>query len=144
MEKRIVFSFEIPVRQRLYEERPLLVIQDFLDCIDDGGVQTVELPPHVVKAMAERFRRVIGPEHTLNSLDTAFGGRVARQRNAMAEEEKTGEIVFEHIVARKAAKKVPRSERTGTPSEIASEAVARQVGVSEESIKRRYKNAARR
>lgn len=142
--KQVIFEYEPPLRKALYERTPLVIVEDFLGCIDDDGVQTIEFPPHVIEAMAKRLRMLMGPNRTLNSLDQAFGGRIARQRNAIEERDKTGEIVWQHIMARKEAKNQPQEKRSGTPFEIATEEVASRAGVSDESIKRRYRLSAKK
>lgn len=148
-EKLVVFDFEVPVRRELYERRPILIIADFLQCFDSEGRQIFDVPQHVLLALAERFRRLmdpdVDPQIKTNSLDQAFGGRVARQRNALMQADADYEAVFAHIVAQRKAKGLPKADRSrATPFEVATAEVADEFGTSEENVRRKYKKAGKR
>ena len=125
-----------------FEERPLEIARAFLDCFDSKGTQRFEIPGHVLEAMAKRFALVMSDDHSTNSLDHAFGGRVARQRNAILALERQADVVFDHIVDRQEIKKA-RKPRAGTPFEQATAKVAEKHRLSEESVRKMYKKSGK-
>ncbi len=137
------FPTEIEQQIARFDRQPISIIQAFLACFDSAGTQKFEVPQHVLEALAARFRLLMDERHKVNSLDVAFGGRVAVQRNALREEEHRADVVFEHIVARQKAKKKKRPDRTGTPFEQATEYVAKARGMSEENVRKKYRRAGK-
>ena len=76
-----------------------------------------------------------------DSVNDAFGGQVARQRRAILSEGKEFEIVFDFLCEHENAKNIPKSERTGTPFEIALEIVSDRYNMSADNVRRIYKNS---
>ena len=142
--KPIVFPFEPDMDREAFERSPILIIAKFLEAFDSEGRQALQIPQHVLEAMAVRFREVVGPDHRLNSLDAAFGGRIARQRNRLLQEERQFDVSFAVHSNSAEAKALPRVQRgRSTPFEIGISAAAEDEGISEENARRIYKEAAK-
>lgn len=136
----ILFDGESARQLELFDERPLRILTAFLTCFNSDGEQVYDVPQHVLEALAERFRAVIGPDASTNSIDQAFGGRIARQRNSLIQDDLNAETAFEVAVGKRAAGQVPRARRAGSPFEEGVAAAAERLGVSDEAIRSRYKN----
>jgi hypothetical protein len=142
LETLLTFPFEVELHQRLFEAQPLRIAELFLQCFDKQGVQRLQVPTHVLEAVAERFRRVLdGDAHTL---DDAFGGKIRRQRNRIVSERIDYSVAWDHRSAREKAARIPHSQRRETPFEAADEEVAAKHGTSPENIRRIYKRAGKR
>jgi len=141
-DKRTFMKFpgEVDREMELFEGRPLAIIAAMLECFDSEGRQQFEIPEHVGIAFARRVREVMGDDHSKNSLDQAFGGRIARQRNALREWERRGNVVF-YVIAR--CRELTREGKKG-PFETAVAEAAAKFGLSEDNVREKYKAAHRR
>jgi len=140
-DKRTFMKFpgEVDREMELFEGRPLAIIAAMLECFDSEGRQQFEIPEHVGIAFARRVREVMGDDHTKNSLDQAFGGRIAQQRNALREWERRGNVVF-YVIAR--CRELRREGKKG-PFETAVAEAATKFGLSEDNVREKYKAAHR-
>jgi hypothetical protein len=136
------FGFEVEVHRRLFEQDALWIAQIFLECFDEEGNQRLQVPKHVLEALAQRFRKLMRKE--VNTLDAAFGGKLARQRNRILSSKEEYTVSWDHMTARSKAAQVPHFQRHETPFEAADEEVAAKHGTSPENIRRIYKKAGKR
>ena len=154
----IVFPFDVLIESEQFAAEPVRAIWRFFDCFDDRGRQAFEVPAHVLGFIARALAaRVTG---MCKSLDDAFGGRVARQRNALLQDERDEEILFEycgHLDERQDARKKEiqlRSEGkhneaqalhfSGSPSEQAYADIRKEWSIGENSMRRIVKRSGQR
>lgn len=143
MEPLLVFEHEIDLHKRMFEASPLTIISIYLECFRPDGTQGRGVPKHVLEALAQRFLLVMNEE--TNSLDQAFGGKVARQRNRFRESEREGHVLWELMRAKeKIEVQAPEERGPGTAFEIAVERVAEKLGMSPDNVRRMYKKTGRR
>jgi hypothetical protein len=139
----LTFPFEVPLHQQLFDSTPLRIIEMYLQCFDEDGVQRFGVPKHVLEALAVRFQTLMRKQH--NTLDSAFGGRVARQRNKLFLDKRDYGIIFNHMGARERARERARKsrkyERSGTPTEEADEEMAERQGMSVDNVRRIYRKS---
>lgn len=126
--------------ERRFESSPMKILSKYLECFDRNGHQVYGVPRHVLEALAERFLSVMNEE--FNSLDRAFGGSVARQRNALLVEGRDYEIVSDFLEELERAREFPPEH--GTPFEQALRIVAAAYKTSEHNVLRIYKKSGRR
>lgn len=139
----LVFPFEIDVHNRMFEAEPLTIMRVFLQCFDSKGRQALQVPQHVLEALAKRFLLVMSSQ--TNSLDAAFGGQVARQRNRLRELDRDWDVLWDFIQELERVRAEPRSKRgKGSPYDIAVERVAEKLGMSADNVRRIYKKAGKR
>lgn len=131
---------------------PVLAIAKFLESFTSRGRVARDVPTVVMEALAVHFARFMRGDS--ESLDAAFGGKTATQRNSIASHERDYAVVFDLISykrtekerrdkERELAKRAgrPRPRFAGTPFEHAVEAVARRHGLDEENVRRIYKKS---
>lgn len=143
MEELLVFPFEIPVHEALFEQMPLWIASKYLECFDSEGRQARKVPRHILEALAKRFLLVM--KGNAKSLDEAFGGRVRRQRNKLHELDRQWSVLWELLQAIEDVKDESKSKRgPGTPFEIAVERAAKELGLKVENFRRIYKLTGKR
>jgi hypothetical protein len=134
----IVFPCEPDNDAELFERTPFSIILRYLDCFDRNGLAIREVPPHVLEALARRFICVSCEE--LNSIDQAFGGSVARQRNRLREERTDWAVIFRLEGQIELAKEQSRRDRgAGSVLEIAIERTADKMKMTPANVRRIYK-----
>lgn len=143
MEELLVFSFEVPQLEGLFEASPLSIAKKYLECFDSSGRQARHVPRFILEALARRLRPVLDGD--IKTLDDAFGGRIRWQRNRLEESERQFRLCWAMNQAMEEIKEQPRKERgPGTPFEIAAERVAADFGMSADNVRRIYKAAGRK
>lgn len=136
----LVLPGEDSLDERRFESSPMRIVSKYLECFDRDGHQVFGVPQYVLEALAERFLSVMNEE--LNSLDRAFGGSVARQRNSIFIERRDYEIVSDFLEELERAREFLPSH--GTPFEQALRIVAAAYKTSEHNVLRIYKKSGRR
>lgn len=134
--KRLVLSEQ--VEMAVFEAKPVAIISSFLESFDSGGRQTLDVPRHVMEALAQRLRVFMSKES--KTLDAAFGNKTAWQRNAINRAADIGgEVKWAVVAERDAIKSQSRDEmEPGTLTEIAFERVAERLGMSPETVRKIY------
>lgn len=125
--------------KELFEDKPLLMIAKFLECFDDNGRQTYNVPRIVLESLAAKLLEFMRGD--FNSIDKAFGGQVARQRQALQRKNIEFDIAFDYLCALDEAQEIDKSDRSGTPSELAIEKVAYIHDMGTENVRRILKNS---
>jgi hypothetical protein len=139
----IVFPFEAQLHEELFERTPLLIVKKFPEAFDSEGRQAFEVPQHVLEALAKRFIALMARQH--NSLDAAFGGCVARQRNELLAEEGDWSVLWKFLrELEKVESETPSERGAGTTFEIALERLAEELDMSPDNIRRIYKKGGPR
>lgn len=139
----IDFPFEVQLHEELFERTPLLIVKKFLEAFDSEGRQAFEVPQHVLEALAKRLIALMTRQH--NSLDAAFGGRVARQRNELLAEEGDWSVLWKFVRELEKVEGESASERgAGTTFEIAIDRLAEELKMSSDNIRRIYKKGGPR
>ena len=140
LQKKQFFANEIEQQKRLFKKEPVRAITAFLECYDSQDKQIFEIPHHVNEFLADCFQSFMYSNHA--TLDKAFGGRTASQRNSIVQEERNYGIVFDVIATREDARKQKQKERAGsTPFEFAVAKVAKKYGLADDTIREIYKNS---
>jgi hypothetical protein len=137
--KRHLYPHEIEHHAKEFDSRPASILVEYLQSFDQDGRQVLEVPPHILEALAKRFRALMGDEPLHKSIDGAFGGRIRRQLKAIDSEHLNAAMGFAIAVAKSEMRGTPR-EGAGTPFELAVARVAKDTGVNEETVRRRYKD----
>lgn len=110
-----MLPIEIPIQEALFQSTPLTIVENYLRCFTPEGAQVRTVPEYVLEALAQRFIAFMNAE--ARSLDQAFGGAVARQRNRLREAESDWQAIWTYQGHFEKIKSVPRRERDrGTPS----------------------------
>lgn len=139
----LMFPFEPEFHEQLFEQTPLLIIKMYLDAFDSEGRQAFQVHQHVLEALARRFLSLMIRQQ--NSLDAAFGGCVARQRNQLLAEDSDWSVLWKFLAEiKKVEEESPGERGAGTPFEIALERVAEDLGMSPDNVRRIYKKSASR
>ena len=137
----LVLPGEVEVGKRLFDDKPVRAIKKFLECFDEDGRQVFNVPRFVLESLAANFWGFM--RRDFNSVDNAFGGQVARQRQAIKGEDRDFEIVFDLQCEHAEIKEIPKSERKrpGTPFEIALVIVADRHNTSTDNVRRIHKKS---
>jgi hypothetical protein len=130
---------EIENDPKVFAREPLIIVARYLECFDRDGHQGRTVPQHVLEALAERFLLVMTEQ--LNSLDEAFGGRIARQRNRIVESARDYEVLFAFLGELERLQKRDKSDRDDTPYALAAERVAVLFKTSRSNVERIYKKS---
>jgi hypothetical protein len=139
---RTLASLQAEVDLRMFAEAPIHIIERFLDSFDDDGRLTQPIPQHILEALAVRFRPFFADRSQINSLDKAFGGKTARQRQARKTADLQYKIAFEVMRELEQIREMKPAERgAGTPYEIACEHVAAANNMSSDNVHRLYQEA---
>ena len=125
---------ELEVNKRLLEDKPVRAIKIFVENFDEDARQ---VPSFVLEFLAQRLSGFIRGD--FSSLDEAFGGRAATQRNALGREERDFEVVSDLLYELEKTKKIRKAERTGTPFEMAEEIIADRYNTTTDNVRRIYK-----
>jgi hypothetical protein len=97
---------------------PYRIISRFLECFDRDGRLKRSVPSYVLEALAERL--ILVNSEQANSLDVAFGGCIARQRNAARLEERDWDILCDLLRREEKLRSMSPKERgVGSPTRIA-------------------------
>jgi len=144
-QKKLLTPIMFPYEEQLDTERftamPVWAIFKYLECFEEDGEQAFEVPRHILQALAKCFAKFSRSES--DSLDDAFRGRIRRQRQSIEMGARDGGVLFGYWVAYDRARKQPKSERTGTPSECAYSEVAQRHGMSHNTVKAILRNAGK-
>ncbi len=133
--KLFVTQQQILNDEALFSVSPYRIISRFLECFDRNGALEIAVPRYVLEELAKRFICVNCEE--LNSLDDAFGGRIARQRNAARKEERDWDILHEVFRLREKLRAMSPQERgVGTPTRHAIGQCAEAFGVKPGTVRR--------
>ena len=124
-------SIQAQIDAKMFAQSPIHILERYLESFAADGEMLVPVPKHILMALAERFRAFMARDSNLNSLDQAFGGKVARQRQARAADERR----------RLGAMEPDERGVVGTPHEIACEIVAEKLNLSVENVRRIYKDS---
>jgi hypothetical protein len=135
----LILPREEELNRKLFEDKPVRAIKKYLECFDEDGHQVLNVPHFVLEVIASNFLQFMNG--TFESVDAAFGDKVARQRQAIASEEKSYEIVFDLHCKHLEMKELPKGERIGTPFEMALNFVANQYNMSTDNVRRIHKKA---
>jgi hypothetical protein len=134
----MIFPWEPETDAELFDRTPFLIISRFLECFDRNGQAIREVPLHVLEALARRFICVSCEE--MNSIDKAFGGCVAQQRNRLREEHSDWAVIFLLEGQFELAKRQSRRDKgLGTATEVAIERVAHKLKMKPDNVRRIYK-----
>ncbi|GGI76257.1 hypothetical protein GCM10007973_11350 [Polymorphobacter multimanifer] len=143
--KPTIAALQADVDADLFEQQPIRIIERYLESFSSSGEMTFPVPPHILEALAIRFRVFLDPESAIISLDEAFGGQMARQRQALVSAQKQFEIAFHVITEMQRLQMISTADRgPGTPFEIACEIVAEHWAISVDNVRRIYKEANRK
>lgn len=138
------FPGEVEMQLARFDRQPVSIIDAFMGCFDSEGKQQFEVPEHILEALAARFHLLMAEEPSTNSLNEAFGGRIARQRNALREYERCGEVAFDVIARMRELQREDRKGRRETPYETAVAEAAQKHGLEEDNVREKYKSIRRR
>ena len=128
--------------RQLFDKKPIRAIASFLKCFDPEGGRFRDVPPYVLEFLAERFQSFMRAD--FKSLDKAFGGSTARQRNSINRENVIQEVVFDFFGEYEAARKMTRDERgKNTPYEVAVARTAEKHNLSEDTVRDIYKKSGK-
>jgi len=142
MDPLLVLPPELEIHRRLFDAAPLEIVRVFLECFNAEGRQALLVPRHVLEALAVRFLQLVDGD--TNSLDEAFGGRIARQRNRILERHRSWTVLWRlEREKEKVAGKPPSERGAGTPSEIAVERVAEYFEMSTQNVRRIFTAAGK-
>jgi CelD/BcsL family acetyltransferase involved in cellulose biosynthesis len=128
--------------RRIFEKTPVFAIARYMDHFDQEGRLKASVPPHILEELAARFSQFM--DKRVRSLDVAFGGSVASQRDTFITARR--ELRVEALVlsgtekARGSTSKVAKS----TPREQAIARAAQLMDTSENNIQRILKKSRRR
>lgn len=136
----ILLDGEADLQKELFDKSPVLAIEKFSACFEDEDQKVYKIHEHVELFLFQRFRGFLNGEY--KSLDEAFGGKTARQRNKIMTSKKNYDAAFEYYVTHNDTKKLTIEERShSTPSEAAISEVAEALDVPEETLRSRFKNS---
>lgn len=136
-------TIQAHIDRQMFEQAPIHIIERFLESFSDDGEMSSPVAPHILEALAIHFRLFFCKDSPLKSLDKAFGGAVARQRQARFKARKIYDVTFSVIVERNRLEPLTVSERSaGGPHEIACENVATGPGMKVDSVRLLYKESA--
>jgi len=137
-----IATMQASIDAKMFAQSPIHIIERFLESFTYDGGMTFPVPQHILEALAVRFRDFLAPGSPLSSLDEAFGGTVARQRQARVAADRQLEVVFLVVSERQRVRNLKGSDRgNGTPHEIACENVAEQLAMSVDNVRRLYKDS---
>lgn len=140
--KLLLLPGEVEIDRREIEKSPIYAIRRFLRCFDSEGQQTYHVPQHILEDLARRFLSLM--DGKVNSLDSAFGGKIARQRNALEARDIGWGVNWEVTSRQEAAReKTPFERSSSTPLEYARDAVGEDRGMSDHNVRRIQKNFRR-
>jgi len=126
---------ELRIHRRLFEEAPLTIIDVYLQCFNNQGEQVWGVPRHVLEALAKRFLALMTSE--TSSLDAAFGGSLARERNRLLELDKDHEVLWTYMgELEKLESEGPVLKRHGGAHAIAVERTAEWLGMGPDNVRR--------
>lgn len=136
-------SIQAQIDAKMFAQSPIHILERYLESFAADGEMLVPVPKHILMALAERFRAFMARDSNLNSLDQAFGGKVARQRQARAAATREREVAWMVMDERRRLGAMEPDERgvVGTPHEIACEIVAEKLNLSVENVRRIYKDS---
>lgn len=137
--KHVYIDGEIELLKRRMEETPVLALELFRACFNESGKQVYEIPPFILEFLSRRFADFLSEETLTNSLDQAFGGKVARQRNALRTADQMWSVIFDLIGFIEEGKALSGSDRSqSTPFEYGVSKTAEQYGLSEDRVHQLY------
>jgi hypothetical protein len=138
----LILGPELAIHEALFDEKPLTIVDIYLQCFDKKGRQVRRVPEHVLVALAKRFLAFM--EGGVPTLDKAFGGAATRQRNSLRASDSDWEVLWTYQAHLEKIKSVPRSERArGTPSNLAAIEAANDLGMSPDNVRRILKKSGR-
>ena len=133
-------SIQADIDARMFEQSPIHIIERFLESFSTDGHMTFKVSQHILEALAGRFRLFFSPESEMGTLDEAFGGKVARHRQARHAAARQFEIAFLVTAEMQRLRAIPKAKRgNGTPYELATQAIATDLGMSVDNVCRLYK-----
>ena len=131
---------------------PVLAIAKFLESFTSKGRVAQDVPRVVMEALAVHFARFMRGDS--ESLDAAFGGKTATQRNRIITEERDYGVVFDVISHMRTERERrdkerqlatrkgrPRPRFKSTPFEIAVDVAAKRHKLDDENVRRIYKKS---
>ena len=140
--KLLLLPGEIEIDLELFERSPLRAIKRYLECFTDQGQQVYAVPQHILEEIARRCLTVMAGQY--NSLDEAFGGRVARQRNAFRAQDAAFSVSWDIFAQREKARELSSFERSKSiPSECALVEVGKKRGMGPDNVRRTWKKAGK-
>jgi hypothetical protein len=142
-EPRIISEKEIEENLISFNKQPVKIIQYYLRYFGGNGKLLGVVPRHVLEAL-ERPLREFYSGHQLHSLDKAFGGQTAKQRNDILTEETDEEVMFEYFLNLKTVKKMDRSQLDDTRFTSACMITADSMGMKVDNVKRILKKYGKR
>lgn len=141
---QVVFPAEVEHDRESFEKEPVLAIARFLECFDEGR-QVLEVPRHVLEALAERFADFARDGGDCQNLDDAFGGKTPRQLNRVRLDDRNRQVLFGYenayneeveIWAAKAAKgEAARGHGDGGPADRACDKVGAEHCIATETVR---------
>jgi hypothetical protein len=137
----IMFRFEEQLESERFTPMPVWAIFKYLECFNEDGEQAFEVPRHILRALAKYFNKFRSGRS--GSLDEAFGGQTLIQRRRIEMNARDRGVLFDYWDAYDSARKRPKLERTGTPSERAYAEAAKQHGISQDAVKAIFRNAGK-
>ena len=133
----LIFPWEVDLHRRLFEQSPIRIIKMYLDCFNSEGRQVFAVPEHVLETLAARLRLLMDGD--CKTLDAAFGGSAARQRNRLRAEDHDLSVLWVFGEELERVRGETKRERgAGTPFEIALERAGRRLDMSPENVRRIY------
>ena len=135
--KPFVSPQQVRSDQELFEASPYRIISKFLVCFDRNGRHEMTVPGYVLEALAERFISVNSEQE--KSLDRAFGGRIARQRDAARMEERNWDVLWDVRRRHEKLRAMSKAERgVGSPIRIAIGQCAEKYKMKPGTVRRIY------
>ena len=141
-DKPVLADIQADIDRKMFAQSPVHIIERFLANFSSEGTLTIPVPEHVLEALASKLRVFFDPDSPVSSLDDAFGGHTARQRQALLAADRQFEVAFGLIAEMARLHELSSAERgAGTPYEIACENLAARFGMSVSNVQRIYKEA---
>jgi hypothetical protein len=137
-----MFSPEEQVESEGFAVIPVSAIFKYLECFKEDGEQAFEIPRHILRALAKCFTKFRSGRS--GSLDEAFGGQTRFQRQSIEKNARDRRVLWDYWYAYDIAREQSESERARTPSEVAYAEVAKQHGMSQDTVKAIFRDAGKK
>ena len=141
-QKPTMASIQKDIDVRMFAKTPIHIIERYLDSFATDGSMAFEVPQHILEALAVRLRAFMAPSSSIRTLDQAFDGQVARQRQARVTADLQFAVAFDVYAERQEMRKLKPSQRgRRTPYEMACINVAKKRKMSVDNVRRLYKDS---
>ncbi|MBV1900287.1 MAG: hypothetical protein KUG56_01305 [Kordiimonadaceae bacterium] len=138
LRKFYVHPGETESRLGWFEAQPVAALEKFTECFNSDGQQVYEIPTYIAEFINKQLHRFL--DQDVSSLDAAFGGRTARQRNHLTQIDFESAVNFEWFALKDQPQSIEEQGLPGSPSEQLNAIVAEKFGISEDYVKKITRN----